>query len=81
MATADIRSEADIERYEELKAEVIAGLEAVGAQDILPTLDAAIMAVAIDPRVDGHAQQAGGDGRHRRPGGRVRHPRSGATPD
>ena len=52
VATADIRSEADIERYEELKAEVTAKLEAIGAQDIVPSLDAAIMAVAIDPRVD-----------------------------
>ena len=75
VATADIRSEADIERYEELKAEVTAELEAIGAQDIVPALDAAIMARGHrPPGRHGDPRQGGGDGRHRRPGGRVRHP-------
>jgi hypothetical protein len=49
---ADLRTEADIERYEELKDSVTAELEAVGAEDMIPALDTALMAVAIDQRVD-----------------------------
>ena len=48
---ADIRSAADIERYEQLRDEVVGQLEDVGAAELEPTLDTALMAVAIDPRV------------------------------
>ncbi len=51
VATSDIRTEAEIERYEALKDEVTADLEATGADDMVPVLETAIMAVAIDRRV------------------------------
>jgi hypothetical protein len=51
VAEADIRTEADIERYERLRDEVVGQLEGVGAAELEPTLDTALMAVAIDPRV------------------------------
>ena len=51
VAESDIRTEADIERYERLRDEVVGQLQDVGAGELEPTLDAALMAVAIDPRV------------------------------
>lgn len=52
VAESDIRSEADIERYAELKDEAAARLRELGAEDRISGLDTALMAVAIDPRVD-----------------------------
>jgi hypothetical protein len=51
VAESDVRTPADVERYEALRADVVADLEAVGASDLEPRLDTALMAVAIDPRV------------------------------
>lgn len=51
VAESDIRSEADIERYERLRDEVVGQLRDVGAAELEPTLDTALMAVAIDRRV------------------------------
>lgn len=51
VAESDIRTEADIDRYGRLRDEVVSQLQDAGAADLEPTLDTALMAVAIDRRV------------------------------
>jgi hypothetical protein len=51
VATADLRTAADRRRYQELRQAVVAELEATGHPELVPTVDGALMAVAISPDV------------------------------
>jgi hypothetical protein len=52
VAYADGRTDAERERYDELRSRVIADLEAAGRTDLVPAADGALMAIAIDQDVD-----------------------------
>lgn len=45
------RTPAQVERYDELHAEVLRGLRAAGRDDLIPTLEGRVMMVACDDRV------------------------------
>ena len=75
VAEVDIRTAEDRARYADLRAGVIADLEAMGRDDLVPVVDGAMMAIAIQPDVGADIRDRGGrDGGHRATGRRVRAP-------